>query len=167
MSVVPLNKKHWPQTIRNLQNARDVALVEVSLQMWCIMQHESRPITETVALKLGNFANKVTSIVCRGSTFVAKVKSVINFSTAFKKEHSVSFLFDRMVDTVEKSFHPTFWPAKPHKHTGDTSGWQCFSIKVPIFTILRKILTRKKSGFSMLRISCLDCGTFFSAQTEK
>lgn len=74
-----------------------------SLLKWCITRHDRGPSTstETKASKLSSVLNKVVSIVRRVSSFVATVKSVINFSVGFEKEHSLSFLPPRMVYIVE------------------------------------------------------------------
>lgn len=50
---------------------------------------------------LRSFANKVTNLVRRDSIFVVVVKSTMNFSAAFEKEHDVSFLATRMEDIFE------------------------------------------------------------------
>lgn len=43
-------------------------------------------------LKANSLANIVTSIVRHESSFVAVVKSIMDFSAAIWKEHNVSFL---------------------------------------------------------------------------
>lgn len=57
--------------------------------MQCVTWHDVHPIAKTVALKLGIYARKVTSIVRLDSSFDAIEKSVINFSVASVKERAV------------------------------------------------------------------------------
>lgn len=63
--------------------------------MRLVTRHDGRPIVGTDALKLSNLANMVTGFVCRDSSFVALVKSVMNFNAALRKKIG---LFSRYPD---------------------------------------------------------------------
>lgn len=78
-----------------------VALVEASLLVWCVIRHDSRLIAEAEGLNLRNLATKVTSIVHRNASSVAIVNSAVNSTTAFKKEHGMSFFASHMVGIAE------------------------------------------------------------------
>lgn len=86
--------------LRDFQTAEDTVYAEASLLRRCVARHNGRPIAKTEPLKLSNLPNKVTSIVRRDSSFLAIVKSVINFSDVFKEERGVSYLAARGVDIV-------------------------------------------------------------------
>lgn len=69
--------------------------------MQFVTRHDNHPIAETNVLKLSTLANKVTSIGLCNTSFAGKVKPVMNFRAAFKKEHDVSFYIAQMVDIVD------------------------------------------------------------------
>lgn len=69
--------------------------------MWFVTRYDGHPMPEIDALKQSSLANKVTNIVRRDSFFVAIVKSVINYSAVFEKEHGVSFVAARKLDIAE------------------------------------------------------------------
>lgn len=98
--MILLDGKHWLQNLRDHQKAGDVARVEAHLLLRCITVHDGRPIEGTDVLMPRKLTNKVTSIIRRDSSFVAKVMSIMDLSSAFEKERGMSF-FDQMVDIVE------------------------------------------------------------------
>lgn len=69
-----------------------------------VTRHQGRPVAKTEALELNNLANKAPIIVLRDFSFVATVKSVMNFSTELEKEHGTSFLAAHMVHIVKNIF---------------------------------------------------------------
>lgn len=71
---------------------------------------------ETEALKQSILENTVTSIVRHVSSFVAIVKSVLNFSATLEKEHVVSFLAIRILEVLKNIVSSAFFPAKALKH---------------------------------------------------
>lgn len=86
-----MDGRHRLQALLNSQKAVDVTWVEVSLLMGCVTQQDGCSIEETEALKLSSLANKVTSILRRDSSFLAIMKSLVNFSVALEKELGLSF----------------------------------------------------------------------------
>lgn len=73
-SMALLHKRNWLQAMHDLQKARNVVIVDASLQMWCIIGHDGRPITETRALEMRNITNKVVTIERHDSLLVAILK---------------------------------------------------------------------------------------------
>lgn len=131
--------------------------------MWCITQHEGGPIAETEALKLNNYLNKVTSIVCRDSLLVSIVNPVMNFSAAFGKEHGMCFLAARIVDIVEDVISSDLL-------TGNSSQTYWHYIWVAKFLYQRRIITNNIENLDgkELRVWMLDTlhlndGSLFSS----
>lgn len=64
---------------------RNVTRVQGSVLVHYVSRENGRPIGETGALNLSFLTKKVTVIKLRDSSFVATVKSVMNYSTAFER----------------------------------------------------------------------------------
>lgn len=133
----------------------------------CVTQYGGRPTTETKGLKLGNHANKVTCIVHCNSLFVATIKSEMNFSTAFEKEHGVSFLAHRPVSIDEDMILSDFRSDK------SPETYQHY-IQVVTFVLRRsnnlniiEDFEEEKTSSRTLGFSHREDGTFFSSWIRK
>lgn len=134
-TVVLLDGRHRLKALRDLHKAAYVACVDATLLVRCFTRHDGRPIAEAEALKLSSFANKVTSVVRCDFSFVAVVKTVINFSAAFEKGHSMLFLAASMVNSDEDMVSSDFLSRNCSHIFQHYPGWQSLSFNPHIFSI--------------------------------
>lgn len=67
----------------------------------CSTHTDRRPFTYTEKLKLSRPANKVSRLVWRNVSFSASRKKLLNISSAFEKEHKMSFDGTKIVNSVD------------------------------------------------------------------
>lgn len=141
---VILDGRHRLQALFVSQKTVDFAWTEPFLLVWCFTQHDGHPTAETEAFKLSSFTNKVTSNLCRDTSLVAIVKSVITFSAAFENEHGLSFLAARWMIFSGTWFCSSFCQIIACKHISAISRLRIFSFQAPIFSVcLRKLMRRR------------------------
>lgn len=105
------------------------------------MRHDGRPIAETEELKLTDFTKKVTSIVYRDFSFVAIVKSILNFRAAFEKKHGVLFLATQVVDIVDDMVLSDILTGNSAKYNSAMSEQRRVPFNATVSSILLVLLT--------------------------
>lgn len=128
-----------------------------------VTRYDGRPIAKTEALKQSNLLNTVTSIVRRDSSFVAVVKSIMNFSATFKNEQSRSFLTARIVDIVEDRVSSDFLTCnRPQIYQRQIRTAKFLLQRLNIYNIIEDIY-EKETGSKTLDISLHDDETLCSS----
>lgn len=140
----------------------DVASVEALLLISGVTLHDGRPITESKALKLTNFATEVTSIVHCDYPFVSAVYAVINISDVFGKKHCASSWQRGRWISSRSWFCLNFEPVTALRYTSSKSGLQSFFLNGRVFSILSRILMgckreRRRSAFHTSTIEPCSC----------
>lgn len=102
-----LGGRHRLHVQRDLQNGVISLQWRHSLLVRSVMRDNGCPIAETEARRRSILASKVTSTIHRDISFVAIVKSALNFRAAFEKEHGTPFLGAGGWILSRTWFHPT------------------------------------------------------------
>lgn len=165
--MVLLHEKNRRHVLCDLQKTRHLAPVEALLLVQCDTRQNSRPVAKTEAFKLIKLTNKVTSIVRCDSSFIAVIKSVVNFREAFKKKHGISFLAAWIADIVNDMLWSDFLTGNCRQtYRRYIQATKLLLQRLIILNIIKDI-DGEEAGTRSHGISLLDGGTTFSSWTEQ